>query len=89
MSLYEKWLRLWADKPVLDLVDLIDNNPELIQKIDYDFYNIGTISICIGGSSISTMVAGQIYYWCNNKLIRRALTRALVKQQVPSNNKEN
>ena len=89
MSLYEKWLRLWADKPVLDLVELIDNNPELVQKINYDFYFIGTMSICVGGSSMSTMVAGQIYYWCNNKLIRRALARALVKQQRPSNNKEN
>ena len=59
MSLYEKWLRLWADKPVLDLVELIDNNPELVQKINYDFYFIGTMSICVGGSSMSTMVAGQ------------------------------
>lgn len=89
MGLYEKWLRLWADKPVLDLVDLIDNNPELVKKINYDFYYFGTMSICVGGSSMSTMVAGHIYYWCNNKLIRRALARALVKQQVPSNNKEN
>lgn len=67
MGLHEKWLRLWADKPVLDLVDLIDNNPELVQKINYDFYYIGTMSIYVGGSSMSTMVAGQIYYWCNNK----------------------
>jgi len=46
---------------------LIDNNPELVQKINYDFYYIGTMSIYVGGSSMSTMVAGQIYYWCNNK----------------------
>ena len=86
MGWYEKWLRFWADKPVLDLVDLINNNPELVQKVAIDYYAVGKISIYVGGDDGSVMITDKFYCGCNNKLVRRAILTALVKQQsLPSN----
>ena len=86
MGWYEKWLRFWADKPVLDLVELINNNPGIVRKVAMDFYVVGKISIYVGGDDGSVMMTGKLYCGCNNKLIRRAILTALVKQQsLPSN----
>ena len=81
MSLYDKWLRLWVDKPILDLVDLINNNPELVQIRDYNEYIVGNLRVYLGTFSHCIKVASEWYDGCNNKLIRRALAIALVKQQ--------
>lgn len=82
MSLYEKWLRLWADKHVLDLVELINKNPEFVQiKSDYR-YDVGNLHIYLGEYTPSVKFAGECYGGCNNKLIRRALSTALIKNQV-------
>lgn len=43
MGLYEKWLRLWADKPVLDLVELINKNPELVRVRGTDYCVVGEV----------------------------------------------
>lgn len=81
MGLYEKWLRLWADKPVLDLVELINNNPELVQLKDNYRCDVGNLHIYLGAYTPSIKFAGEWYVGCNNKLIRRALATALVKNQ--------
>lgn len=81
MSLYGKWLRLWADKPVLDLVELINNNPELVRIEAYDLYMVGTLRVFLGTVSSYIKVGGEWYGGCNNALIRRALATALVKNQ--------
>ena len=81
MSLYDKWLRLWADKPVLDLVDLIENNPKLVHVRGNNYYVVNELWIYLGEYTPSIKIAHEWYYGCNNKLIRRALATALVKQQ--------
>ena len=81
MGLYDKWLRLWADKPVLDLVELINNNPELVHVEGYDLYVVGTLQVYLGALTPSIKIAGEWYDGCNNTLIRRALAMALIKQQ--------
>lgn len=81
MSLYEKWLRLWADKPILDLVEFINNNPELVQlKGEYQC-DVGNLQIYIGAYSPSIKFAGEWYKGCNNRLVRRAITTALIKNE--------
>jgi hypothetical protein len=81
MSLYEKWLRLWADKPVLDLVESINNNPEIVRIEGYGKYMIGTLYVYLGAIPNCINVGGKWYGGCNNKLVRRAIATALIKQQ--------
>lgn len=81
MGLYEKWLRLWADKPVLDLVELINNNPELVQTSGFDHYVVGSLRVYFGSYTPSVKFAGEWYGGCNNKLVRRAIATALIKNQ--------
>lgn len=81
MGLYEKWLRLWADKPVLDLVELINKNPKFVRVRGTDYCVVGELWIFLGGSSTNVKVACEWYGGCNNALIRRALATALVKNQ--------
>ena len=81
MSLYEKWLRLWADKPVLDLVELIDNNQELVQSKGLNEFTVGSLEVYLGSASHAIKFAGEWYDGCNNKLVRRAIATALIKQQ--------
>lgn len=82
MGLYEKWLRLWADKPVLDLVELINNNPELVQTSSFEHYKVGSLTVYFGSYTPSVRFAGEWYGGCNNKLVRRAIATALIKQLV-------
>lgn len=88
MGLYDKWLRFWADKPVLDLVDLIDNNPELVRIKGSDAYMVGDIYVYTGDSESLIRVGSEWYWFCNSKLIRRALVTALVKQQAKESCKQ-
>lgn len=81
MSLYDKWLRLWTHKPVLDLVDLIDNNPELVQSTEYNQFAVGDLKVYFGAYTPSIKFAGAWYDGCNNTLVRRAISVALIKQQ--------
>lgn len=81
MSLYDKWLRLWADKPVLDLVELVNNNPELVQKDENDLYIVGTLRVYISALSNLIKIESEWYDGCNSILVRRAIATALVKQQ--------
>lgn len=81
MSLYDKWLRLWADKPVLDLVDLINNNPELVQSKGLNEFTVGDLEVYFGSAFPAIKFAGSWYDGCSNTLIRRAISIALVKQQ--------
>lgn len=82
MSLYEKWLRLWADKYVLDLVELINNNPGLVKSKGFNNFVVGDLSLYLGEYTPSVKFAGEWHGGCNNKLIRRALSTALIKNQV-------
>lgn len=88
MNLYDKWLRLWADKPILDLVDLINNNPELVKVDGLDAYYVGNLYVYIGGVEPPIKVAGEWYWGCSSKLLRRALVTAVVKQQTSLHKKE-
>lgn len=88
MGLYDKWLRFWADKPVLDLVDLIDNNPELVRTKGSYAYMVGDIYVYTGDSKPLILVESEWYWFCNSKLIRRALVTALVKQQAKESCKQ-
>lgn len=88
MGLYDKWLRFWADKPVLDLVDLIDNNPELVRTKGSYAYMVGDIYVYTGDSKPLIRVESEWYCFCNSKLIRRALVTALVKQQAKESCKQ-
>lgn len=81
MSLYDKWLSLWADKPVLDLVELINNNPELVQIGKRDLYMVGTLQVYVSALSNLIKVESEWYDGCNGILVRRAIATALVKQQ--------
>lgn len=81
MSLYDKWLRLWADKPALDLVDLINNNPELVQSKELNKFAVGGLEVYFGSAYPAIKFAGEWYDGCNNKLVRRAIATALIKQQ--------
>lgn len=81
MNLYEKWLRLWASKPVLDLVELINNNPGLVKSEGLNDFAVGDLSVYLGSASPAIKFAGEWYDGCNNKLVRRAIATALIKQQ--------
>ena len=81
MSLYDKWLRLWASKPVLDLVELINNNPEMVRIRSADYCMVGELWINLGVFPTGIIVGYEWYGGCNNKLIRRAIAAALVKNQ--------
>lgn len=86
MGWYEKWLRFWADDYVIELVDLINNNPGLVRVNGEDAYDVGNLYVYIGGDGPPIRVANEWYWGCNSKLIRRAIAAALVKQlYLPSN----
>lgn len=81
MSLYEKWLRLWASKPALDLVELINNNPDIVRIDGRYIYMVGTLQVYISALPNLIRVGSEWYDGCNGILVRRAIATALVKQQ--------
>lgn len=82
MTLYDKWLRLWAAQPIVELVDYINAHPEVVKEWASRFYDVGGKLVYISDISNYTRVRSTWYSGASSKLLRRAVNRALVKQLV-------
>lgn len=82
MTLYDKWLRLWAAQPIVELVDYINAHPEMIKDRTFGIYNVGDEIIYISNISSYTRVNSTWYRGASSRLLRRAVNRALAKQLV-------
>lgn len=82
MTLYDKWLRLWAAQPIIELVDYIDTTPEVVEELASGVYYVGGKIFYISNISSYTRVNSTWYRGASSRLLRRAVNRALAKQLV-------
>lgn len=82
MTLYDKWLRLWAAQLIVELVDYINAHPEVVKEWASGFYDVGGKIVYLSNISNYIRVGSTWYSGASSKLLRRAVDRALEKQLV-------